>query len=298
MNKEQLWSKVNEFNEENSSVRLQIVHKNKDKNFYKFMDTDIKNKVQKEIFKLVNNSMKSTIRLNELVNFDPISKEDDTIEVIKVDKVSGYKDFKNNRGNTHNYVTGIRDFDTIGFYVLEFNNGESNIKVFRRYSKTKSLSRGIFFTAIDKTLDKIKDTIFQVDEAIDFICINDETIIVFNRYSFELITGYRTNYVENLEKALQEIKESNLINNIDRFCDDCKDSIKIAKRFTKAMANSSISLILANLNDVEPAIKEADLPIKFINNKFEYEGKENLHDLVKLLSDEFAKTLIGKRITG
>ena len=36
MNKEQLWSKVNEFNEENSSVRLQIVHKNKNKNFYKF----------------------------------------------------------------------------------------------------------------------------------------------------------------------------------------------------------------------------------------------------------------------
>ena len=64
------------------------------------------------------------------------------------------------------------------------------------------------------------------------------------------------------------------------------------------MANSSIGLILANLNDVEPAIKDADLPIKFINNKFEYEGKENLHDLVKLLSDEFAKTLIGKRITG
>ena len=215
MNKEQLWSKVNEFNEENSSVRLQIVHKNKNKNFYKFMDTDIKNKVQKEIFKLVNNSMRNTIRLNELVNFDPISKEDDTIEVIKVDKVSGYKEFKNNRENIHNYVT-----------------------------------------------------------------------------------GYRTNYVENLEKALQEIKESNLINNIDRFCDDCKDSIKIAKRFTKAMANSSIGLILANLNDVEPAIKDADLPIKFINNKFEYEGKENLHDLVKLLSDEFAKTLIGKRITG
>lgn len=296
MRKSELLDKLQEFTKENSSVKVQLATKNK--NIYKFMNAELSNALQKNVFDLINENMINIVRLNELVNFDPISKEDYTMEFLKTSDVNEYNDFINSRRNQDNYINTIDDFqDKIGFYVTELDNGQSNIKVFRRYSKSKSLSKGILFKCINNILDKIEEAIFQIDESIDFISIDDSNLIIFNRYSFELITGYKTNYKENLEKALMEIKESNLINNIEQFCEDCKDSIKIAKRFTKAMANSSIELILSNLGEVEPAIREAELPIRFIDNKFEYEGKENLHDLVKLLSDEYAKTLIGKRIT-
>lgn len=296
MRKSELLEKLQEFTKENSSVKVQLVTKNK--KIYTFMNAQLNNPLQEEIFELISENMIKMARLNELVNFDPVSKEDYTMEILTTRDVNEYNDFVTSRTNQDNYINTIDDFnDKVGFYVTEFNNGQSNIKIFRRYSKSKSLSKGILFKCFNNILDKIEDTIFQIDESIDFICINDTNIIIFNRYSFELITGYKTNYKENLEKALIEIRSSNLINNIDQFCEDCKDSIKIAKRFTKAMANSSIELILSNLGEVEPAIREAELPIRFIENKFEYEGKENLHDLVKLLSDEYAKTLIGKRIT-
>lgn len=296
MRKSELLDKLQEFTKENSSVKLQLATKNK--NIYKFMNAELSNALQKNIFDLINENMINIVRLNELVNFDPISKEDYTMEFLITSDVNEYNDFINSRRDQDNYINTIDDFqEKIGFYVTELDNGQSNIKVFRRYSKSKSLSKGILFKCINNTLDKIEDAIFQIDESIDFISIDDSNLVIFNRYSFELITGYKTNYKENLEKALMEIKESNLINNIEQFCEDCKDSIKIAKRFTKAMANSSIELILSNLGEIEPAIREAELPIRFIDNKFEYEGKENLHDLVKLLSDEYAKTLIGKRIT-
>ena len=297
MNKQELLEKLQQFTKENSSVQVQLVVK--DDKLYRFMNASIENPVQKDIFNLINKNMISIIRLNDLVNFDPVSKDDDTIEFISVSDVDGYKSFKKNRDSQVNYVSTIKDFNNkIGFYVTEFNNGQSNVKIFRRYSKNKSLSKGMIFRCIDNTLSKIKDIIFQIDESIDFICLDDTNLIVFNRYSFELITGYRSNYIENLNKALEEIKNSNLINNIEKFCEDCKDSIKVAKKFTKAMANNSISLIASNLDAIEPAIIEADLSVRFIDNKFEYEGRENLHDLVKLLSDDYAKTLIGKRITG
>lgn len=296
MNKVELLNKLQEFTNENTSVKVQLVTKKR--NIYTFMDAELNDTVQKEVFDLINTNMTNMARLNELVQFDPVSKEDYTMEILTINDVEEYNVFINSRENQHHYINDIDDFnDKIGFYVTEFINGESNIKIFRRYSKSKSLSKGILFKCINNILDKIEDTIFQIDESIDFISVNDTNIIIFNRYSFELITGYKTNYKENLDKALIEIRASNLINNIDQFCEDCKDSIKIAKRFTKAMANSSIELILNNLGEVEPAIREAELPIRFIDNKFEYEGKENLHDLVKLLSDEYAKTLIGQRIT-
>ncbi|CEK35415.1 hypothetical protein UMC2_23711 [[Clostridium] sordellii] len=285
---------INEISEDNFSIKLQLVYKNK--NNYNFLDSNIKNTVQKEIVKLLKTSILSIIKGNELVDFDPISREDETIEKISVNDVKGYEEFKLCRQKSINYAERFKDLKTVSFYVLELNNGEKNIKIFRRYSKNKTLSKGILFKSFDKTFDKIKENIFQVDENVDFISIDDNYIIIFNRYSFELITGYRTNYTENLKKALEEIRDSNLVDNVEQFCEDCKNSIKIAKRFTKAMKDSSIRLILENLEDVEKAIKEAELSLTFRENKVIYEGKEQLHDLVKLLSDEFAKTLIGKRI--
>ena len=104
---------------------------------------------------------------------------------------------------------------------------------------------------------KIKEKIFQFDNMVDFIVINDKDIIIFNRYSFELITNYNDNYIINLRNALSIIECSDLIDNIEQFKEDCLNSKRIAKQFTKAMQQNSISLILSNLNKVGEAIREA-----------------------------------------
>lgn len=297
MKKEYLIDQFKEFKNNNSSLSIYLVNK-KNKNLHNFLKMELSDTVQENIFELTYKNLMSIVNSNELVEFDPVSKEDYTIEYLESNSIKEYSTLINNMGTTSNYVDSINSLNNkINFYITEFKNKSgNNIKIFRRYLKNKSLSKGFLGKILDKKFDKIESNIFQIDESIDFISIDDSILIIFNRYSFEVITGYTTNYMENLDKALQEIKNSNLINNIDQFCNDCKDSVKIAKKFTKAMDNNSISLILKNIDNIDIVLKEAELSIRFINNKFEYTGKEDLHELVKLLSDEYAKTIIGKRM--
>lgn len=295
MNKNEIVNKIKQFSTENSSVTLKLGHKN-NKNYF-FIEAGIDNLVQKQLFQLLHNSILKIMNINDLVEFNVVGHQDDTVELIKANDVEGYSVLIKDMENRDNLAEDIVDLGEINFYLLELNRGNENIKIFRRYSKTKSLSKGILFKSISSKLSKINGNIFQVDNIIDFIVLNDTQIIIFNRYSFEVITNYRDNYIENLSKALDEINNSKLINNIEKFEEDCKSSIRIAKQFTKAMQENSINLILNNPEAIKEAIEEADLPIDFTNNKFQYESREQLSILVALLSDKYAKTLICKRIT-
>lgn len=295
MNKHELINKINMFNCNECSLGLQLIHKNGMN--YSFLQSNINDKTQKEIADELIKATLGIIKENELSEFNPIGKDDLTVEIINVSAVEGLKKIIDMRKLQANFVEEIEELRDINAYLLEVKNGQENLKIFRRYSKSKSLSKGMILQVVSKQFTKIEENIFQIDNIIDFIVINDEIVIVFNRYPFEVITNYKDNYFINLDKALDEISESNLISNMEQFAEDCKESTKIAKQFTKAMQDNSINLILEHISEVSQAINEAGLPIEFIDNKFKYEGKEQLSILVALLSDKYAKTLIGKRIT-
>lgn len=295
MNKTELINKMNSFTEERISVGMELIHKS-NKN-YSFLKCNIDDEVQKDIFNLLKSSTMSIIDANELIEFNPIGKADCTIEKLNVPDVEGLVNIINMKRDKSNFTTSLEDLKEINAYLLEVKMGDENLKIFRRYSKSKSLSKGMFLKIFSEQFTKLKENIFQIDNIVDFIVINDEVVIIFNRYAFEIITNYKDNYFLNLDTALEEISRSNLINNIEQFEEDCKESTKIAKQFTKAMQDNSINLILENIQEVSDAIREAALPIEFLNNKFQYENKEQLSILVALLSDKYAKTLIGKRIT-
>lgn len=295
MNKHELINKINMFNCNECSLGLQLIHKNGMN--YSFLQSNINDKTQKEIADELIKATLGIIKENELSEFNPIGKDDLTVEIINVSAVEGLKKIIDMRKLQANFVEEIEELRDINAYLLEVKNGQESLKIFRRYSKSKSLSKGMILQVVSKQFTKIEENIFQIDNIIDFIGINDEIVIVFNRYPFEVITNYKDNYFINLDKALDEISESNLISNMEQFAEDCKESTKIAKQFTKAMQDNSINLILEHISEVSQAINEAGLPIEFIDNKFKYEGKEQLSILVALLSDKYAKTLIGKRIT-
>ncbi|WP_461206943.1 Kiwa anti-phage protein KwaB-like domain-containing protein [Clostridium sp. DL1XJH146] len=295
MNKNELLQALNGFTEQNSDVKLFLGHKSR--RFYSFLESELGDAVQNEIYRLLKPTIDNIIRINDLVEFDAVGKKDGTVEFIGATIVDGYTTLRNSKEDLNNLAQNFDELREINFYLSEISNGTDNIKIFRRYSKSKSLSKGIRLRILNNQLRKIDENIFQIDNIIDFIVVNDDIIIVFNRYSFEVITNYKDNYMENLGLALEEISRSNLINNIEDFKEDCQNSLRIAKQFTRAMRDSSISLILENLDRVSEAIREAELPIEFVNNKFQYESKEQLSILVALLSDSYAKTIIGNRLT-
>ena len=294
MKKEDLISTINSFSED-TSVSFYLSNKgNKD---YFFFECNCKNDIQKEIFNCLKDTILEIIKNNELTEFDPVGKNDGVIERLNALDVTGYMKLNNELQDGNNFEIDIKKLGEINFYIIQIKNSNNDIKIFRRYSKSKSLSKGFFMRIFNDNFSKIKEKIFQFDNMVDFLVINDKDIIIFNRYSFELITNYNDNYIINLRNALSIIECSDLIDNIEQFKEDCLNSKRIAKQFTKAMQQNSISLILSNLNKVGEAIREAGLPIEFVNNKFKYENKEQLSILVQLLSDRYAKTLIGEKIT-
>ena len=215
MNKNEIINKINMFNCNEYSLGLQLIHKNGMN--YSFLQSNINDKTQKEIADELIKATLGIIKENELSEFNPIGKDDLTVEIINVSAVEGLKKIIDMRKLQANFVEEIEELRDINAYLLEVKNGQENLKIFRRYSKSKSLSKGMILQVVSKQFTKIEENIFQIDNIIDFIVINDEIVIVFNRYPFEVITNYKDNYFINLDKALDEISESNLISNMEQF---------------------------------------------------------------------------------
>ncbi len=291
MNIQEILEKINEITSD-CSCKMNLVHKNRTQ--YSFYPTPLEDGIQEGLKGFITSSLMDILDNNSLEPFNLTGKPDYTIEYIAVEDVANYVDLNNCYNNPENEIDSL-DIETINAYLihLESSDGQSNLKIFRRYSKSKSLSKGFRLIRKNNIFDKLVDNIFIVDDNIDFIVLNDETIIIINRYAFEIITNYKDNYLESLNNALQEIENSNLIGNIELFKEHCRNSMRIAKQFTRAMNNNSISMIKNNPQKVSQAIIDAQLPITFENNQFVYDSKEQLAFLVALLSDEYARTLIG-----
>lgn len=291
MNSQEILNLITEITRD-CSCTMKLI--NKDRTQYSFYPTPLEDGIQEQLHEFIQTTLTTILSENSLEPFNPTGKPDHTIEHISASEVTNYTNLVDCYNNDDNMVNSLEDLGDINAYLIHIKSkdGQSNLKVFRKYSKSKSLSKGFRLIRKNNIFDKLTDNIFIVDENIDFIVLNDEKIIIVNRYAFELITNYRDNYINTLNTALALIENSNLITNIELFKEHCCNSMRIAKQFTRAMNNSSITTIQNEPEKVAQAISDADLPISFSNNKFIYESKEQLSILVALLSDEYARTLI------
>ncbi|MGL4739753.1 MAG: Kiwa anti-phage protein KwaB-like domain-containing protein [Sarcina sp.] len=296
MNKQQLQQYMGNFNREDCTLSFVLGHKKR--NGYNFKTMGIHNNLQPEVLSMLLDKTNTIINACEVKGFNSLVKEDDVLEYLAVNDVEGYRKLTEDLGNNENIADNLEELGDVNFYFIQVaDNERHNIKIFRRYSKSKTLSKGIICRMLDNTFNKINESIIQIEENVDFIVIDDTHIFIANRYSFETITNYKDKYIESLGLALDKIEEADLIENFAEFKEDCQSSIKIAKQFNEAMKKNSIDLIQNDPVIVVSAIRDNNLPIDFVDNKFVYEGKEHLGVLVALLSDRYVKTLIGKELS-
>lgn len=81
--------------------------------------------------------------------------------------------------------------DQVRFYVLALSNGQHECKLFRKYGRTKELSRSrnIFLRFAGDRYDRLEEPMFQFDEKFDAISWGD-FIFSFNKASFQHIFRY------------------------------------------------------------------------------------------------------------
>lgn len=297
--KEELKYFLQTSNLERSKIKLYLVEKCTNKHYYfnkPVLNSTIGQNICRNNIKLLN----SILRDKLIVEFNPVHIIEETIDCLNANDVDGFKIMMADIIDSDNINNNMNELEVeqLTFYLIDITIDEKNIKFFRRYTNAKTLKkRSTPYRILDNSLHEMKDELFFIDNIVDVAIINNQHILVLNRYSFEIIMNYKDNYLNNLQKALEIIKSSNLIENFNDFRDDCMDSIAIAKKFTNIMKKDNITVIKNNISKVPKAIERADIPVDFKNNKIIYKDKSEIYYIIDILSDSFAETLIGNKIT-
>lgn len=283
-----------------SNIRIYLVEKLENKHYYFHKPSLDKKAIGNNIGNIALASIKSILDDKYIGRFNPVKNLDEVIDYISIDEVRGLNTLNNDLALSSNINLNMKELSitNLCFYMIEIEDSVNNIKLFRRYTNAKTLrKKATPYSLVNNSLNKTKDELFFIDNVIDMAILNNKHVLIFNRYSFEIITNYKDNYIDNLNKALDIIKESNLIENFEAFKEDCVDSVLIAKKFTNIMKKDNLTTIKNNLPKVPVAIAKADIPIMFRNNKLVYRNKSEIYYIIDILSDGFAETLIGSKIT-
>lgn len=222
-------------------------------------------------------------------------------------KLDGYIEYIEN-----NYVKSIQELETamiydnicksepdmskIDFYCIEFRN--YNIKCIRQFPKLKQIRKGFIMELFNDQYRKFEGNFLAMDSKIDLI-ISEEYVYIYNRLSLERILYYREQLEDMCIKVLDDMEKSNCINNFKKLRKECMAD----KNLVKAVAGIKLSgrlyefieVLKNNSDKVKKVIDDVGGGIVINNNIIEYNNKDDLRFIVKLINDSYFKSLILNR---
>lgn len=171
------------------------------------------------------------------------------------------------------------------------NKSGSEILLFKKFSAAKVMRNKIPLFSNGRTLNKLENKIFTIDERMDAFVYLDK-LYVLNKYYFESIFNYNDAYQNVLKAGIDKVDDLGIINGFEEFKSACIESNKIAKQFTKIMSSGGLERYQRNLPNIPRVIEEYQINVKFVDDKLVYEDKTSLPDIIKLFSNLFAKTAL------
>lgn len=272
--------------------------KKKGENSYLFYSANLKKSVAKEIRNIFLKKTMSYLEY-EMKEFNPVVFENEVCEYLDLRSIDEYQIIENqllDEQNRHPISDKDFSYSNINFLYIKMHTEESSLTLFKRYSAYKKLEKHLILQIVEDAFNKLEDNkLAIIEDSVDLIAF-DESLVIFNRYSFELILSYKDHYIEKREQALNTIKNSNLISGFEKFYEDCQNQLRVARKFTDAVNKGNLAKVLENQESLPEAILDFNLELTITDDgKINYEDKSQLKDLVTLLSDGFARTIIGKR---
>lgn len=251
--------------------------------------------VQDEILSAVLQNLSSQLG-NAIVAYNPVGVADGEIEKLDkatIEKINAYCESITDE-------TVIKDMNTlkvdkIDFYCLEINLDGQAVFLFRQFHKLKRLRKGILTRIVNNELQITDSNFLGIDEAVDIILFDDDVYLI-NHISLERIFKYRDEFLKKTNEALGELLTQNIISNIDQFTEDCRNDIRIMKRFTNIMTKERLPLFFDNYEKVPDIVGVLGLDIDFDEDgRLVYREKSQLFHIINLLSDAYFKSLIAER---
>ncbi len=269
----------------NSSISKYITH-----------NPSISEAVQAELFNTIFPYVDKQLDSLKLVDYNPLGVLDGELEIISTEEIPLFQDFLNSitEENINKEMDSLR-IEKIDFYCIEISYDGKTVYMFRQFQKLKKLRQGFLTRIIDNELNVIDNDFLGIDELIDMIVFEGK-IYLFNHISLERVFSYRDEFLKKTNEALGEILTKNVISNIEQFADDCRNDIRIMKRFTNIMTKERLPLFFDNYDKVPEIVAELELDLDFDEEgKMIYKERSQLFHIINLLSDAYFKSLLAQR---
>lgn len=252
--------------------------------------------VQTELFNTIFPYIDKQLNSLKLVDYNPLGVLDGELESISIEEIPLFQDFLNSitEENLNKEMSSLR-IEKIDFYCIEISYDGKVVYMFRQFQKLKKLRQGFLTRIIDNELNVIENDFLGIDELIDMIVFEGK-IYLLNHISLERVFSYRDEFLKKTNEALGEILTKNVISNIEQFADDCRNDIRIMKRFTNIMTKERLPLFFDNYDRVPEIVAELELDLDFDEEgKIIYKERSQLFHIINLLSDSYFKSLLAQR---
>lgn len=229
------------------------------------------------------------------VNFNPSGYVDGTVEKCTYDYVGNMNEVISSFDNRR--VDNIENFiDSFSFYCIEILKGDQKARIFRRVTKFKKLSsKGLLAAFMGDGLNKISNKLLGLDGDVDILDFKQE-LLIFNHTSLERIFRISDKYSNLAVESINKLRVTNKISNFNQFEDDCLNDARVIKTLAKLADEDGIfDNCFSHFSNIINTIDLFNLDIETQTSpeeKIIYEGKAQLTDILRILSDSYYKSLI------
>ncbi len=167
------------------------------------------------------------------------------------------------------------------------------LMLFKKFSYPKRLKGKNYLIFQKFPLTQIKEDIFSIDNRVDFFQLG-ENIYINSEINFEIFFSLESQYHEKIVESKQLLIETEIIENVDEFINDCCSKKRSTKKLLNLLNSNNFEKIKENIQEVKEVITEFALNINIENGKIIYENDSNDEQILNLLGDKYYTSTILK----
>lgn len=286
MNLDELKNEINTYEDEKAQViYIQRIGK-KNYNYISFspiLNASLEEKVREGVFSNLNLALNN----KEIIEFDPVVTETDTIEVISADKVDNLIKMEPELSALKaNSISDIDIENIWGYAIVLIKDDGSKLILFRKYAYPKIFKKGFMCTLADGCMKKLNEKVISIDNQVDSIYIDDE-VYILNKYYFESFFNFSQAYKDVVDKQLSNLEKLNIIDNFEGFSKRCLKSDRLTKQFVKLVYGKKFEWIKSKAYKIPKIKEEFHLNITVSNNKIIYNEDDSVKNIIDLISGHY-----------
>lgn len=256
-------------------------------------------KISKEVESWLRKAFISFIQQNimPVSDYNPISKKNDYIDVLPIDKTFGYKEL----------IDSIKEFEAtdeidakkVKFIIFSFSHNNEDLYIIKRHSVYNKLRNSLLsIKGTDGIYKEVKAQNFiNFDKDIDLIIYKDK-IYIYNHIAIERIFYMHDAFTSSAKVILDKLERTDKINNFSNIREKLLDDNRFIRRIAKLIEDDSrVTLFLDDLKTTEKVVTQFNLNINvdIEKQKVYVTDDGQLNELINLMQDSYYQTLIGQR---